>query len=234
MDLSGGDATFYAHLFGWRPTGDALFTVDGQVVAGRCPLRRPGWHVHVVAGDVPAACRSVERHGGEVVTAPDRSALGTLAMVADPAGATFVIREPGTRAEVSQRPGAFSWAELCTPDPGSAKSFYRAVFGWDAVGVPLRTPAGEVDYTVFVAGGAEVAGVLPAEGAFWPAGVPYWLAYVEVRDTGATAVRVAELGGEVLVEPVEVPRIGRIGVFAGRGGELFGAIQLPDQPSTSV
>jgi predicted enzyme related to lactoylglutathione lyase len=180
-----------------------------------------------VVDDVAAACRAVERHGGEIVVAPGPSALGTLAMVADPASATFVVREPGTHADVLHRPPAFSWAELCTRDTGSARTFYRAVFGWDTVDVPMSMPAGEIGYTVFVAGRAELAGLLPAQGAFWPADPPGWLAYIAVADADATAARVVELGGEVLAEPFDVPRIGRIGLFTGRDGEMFAAMQLP-------
>jgi predicted enzyme related to lactoylglutathione lyase len=226
MDLSGGDPRFYHDLLGWEP-GIGVFTVDGRVVAGRCSPGRPGWNVHTVVDDVAAACELARRHGGEVVLAPGPSALGRCAVVADPAGATFVVRELGTRAEVLHRPGAFSWAELCTPDAAAARSFYPAVFGWDAVAVLVAMPAGEVAYTVFVAGGAELAGLLPAEGAFGPSGLPCWLAYVEVADADATAERVAGLGGAVLAEPFDVPRIGRIGLFAGRDGEMFAAMQPP-------
>lgn len=227
MDLSGGDATFYRDLFGWRLTGDPVFTVDGRVVAGRGSPGRPGWNVHTVVDDVAAACGATRRHGGDVLVEPGPSALGTLAMVADPTGAALVVREPGAQAEVLHRPRAFSWAELCTPDAGSARPFYRAVFGWDTVDVQMSMPAGAIGYTVFVAGGAEVAGLLPADGAFWAAGLPCWLAYIEVTDADGTAARVAGLGGEVLVEPFDVPRIGRIGLFAGRTGEAFGVMQMP-------
>ena len=227
MDLSGGDPAFYRDLFGWQPTGAGVFTMDGQVVAGHAAPGRPGWNLHAVVDDVPAACHAAGQHGGEVLAAPGPSALGTLAMLADPTGAGFVVREPGPRAELLHRPMAFSWAELCTPDAGPAISFYRALFGWDTVDVPMSMPAGEVDYTVFVAGGAEMAGLLPAKAAFGPAEPPYWLAYVEVADADATAARVTGLGGEVLAGPFDVPRIGRIALFAGRGGETFAVMRLP-------
>jgi predicted enzyme related to lactoylglutathione lyase len=215
MDLSQGDVTFYRDLLGWEP-GSGVFTVDGKVVAGHGAPGPPGWNLHAVVDDVAAVCGRVEELGGEVV-------LGSpaVATLADPTGAVFVVREEGPRAELLHKPMTFSWAELCTPDVGAAKSFYRALFGWDTVEVSMSMPSGPVDYTVFLAGTAEAAGLLPAEGA------PCWLAYVEAVDADAVAADVVRLGGEVLAEPFDVPRIGRIAVLAGRSGETFAVMEMP-------
>lgn len=221
MDLSGGDVTFYRDLLGWAPAGAGVFTVDGRIVAGHGAPGRPGWNLHAVVDDVAAACKAAVELGGEV--AHGSSALGVLT---DPAGAGFVVREPGRRAELTHEPMAFSWAELCTRDTGSARSFYRALFGWDTTDVSLSMPAGPVDYTVFLAGSAEAAGLLPAEGAFGPVEPPYWLAYVEAADADKVAAHAEDLGGAVLVEPFDVPRIGRIALLAGRSGETFAIMQL--------
>jgi predicted enzyme related to lactoylglutathione lyase len=147
-------------------------------------------------------------------------------VLTDPTGAGFVVREPGRRAELLHRPMAFSWAELRTRDAGSARSFYRALFGWDTTDVSLSMPSGPVDYTVFLAGSAEVAGLLPADGAFGPVEPPHWLAYVEVADADEIAAHAEELGGAVLVEPFDVPRIGRIALLAGRSGEMFAIMRM--------
>lgn len=221
MDLSGGDATFYRDLLGWEPVDDGVFTVDGQVVAGHGAAGGPGWHLHAVVDDVVATCAAAEQHGGTVVTAP-----GSSALVTDPAGAAFVVRE-GRKADLVNKPMAFSWAELCTPDFDGARSFYSAVFGWSMVDIAMEMPTGTVDYTVFLAGTVEAAGLMPAEGAFGTATPPYWLAYVEAADTDKLAAHAAELGGTVVVEPFDVPRIGRIALLAGRSGETFAVMQLP-------
>jgi uncharacterized protein len=223
MDLSGGDVTFYRDLLGWQ-SADGVFTVDGQVVAGHGAPGRPGWNLHAVVDDVTVARKAAEELGGEVVLASEES----MATLTDPAGATFVVREPGRQADLLHKPGVFSWAELCTPDPESARTFYRGLFGWDMVDVQLAMPAGTVDYTVFLAGEAEAAGLLPAEGRFGPAEPPYWLAYVETEDADAIAARTVELGGAVVVEPFDVPRIGRIALLAGRSGEKFAVMRMPD------
>lgn len=230
MDLSEGDTAFYRALFGWRPAGSGVFTMDGRVVAGYAAPGRAGWNLHAVVDDVGAACRRAEELGGSVLAGPGPSTLGALAMLADPAGAAFVVREPGRRADLLHQPMAFSWAELCTPDAGSARSFYGALFNWSTVDVLLWMPAGRVDYTVFLAGAAEVAGLLPAGGAFGPAEPPYWLAYVDAADADLVAARAAELGGTVLAEPFDVPRIGRIALLAGPCGEPFAIMQQPHAP----
>lgn len=223
MDLSGGDLTFYRDLLGWQPADDGVFTVDDQVVAGHGAPGRPGWNLHAVVDDVAAACSTAEQHGGTVVTASGSSAPAVLA---DPAGATFVVRH-GRKVDLVNKPMAFSWAELCTPDAAGARSFYSAVFGWNMVDIAMAMPTGTVDYTVFVSGAVEAAGLMPAEGAFGPAAPPYWLAYVEAADTDKLAAHAVELGGAVVVEPFDVPRIGRIALLAGRSGETFALMQLP-------
>jgi predicted enzyme related to lactoylglutathione lyase len=221
MQLTGGDSSFYHELLGWRPTGE-VFTVDGQVVAGRSAGGAARWDVHAVVEDVPAACAAATRLGGAVL-----SAEGDTAVLADPAGARFVVRSDGRRAEILHRPSAFSWAELCTDDVPGAKAFYCGLFGWSTVDGVLAMPAGEVDYPVFLAGEAEAAGLLPAGGAFGPVPPRYWLCYVEVRDAELVAAQVIALGGAVLAELFDVPKIGRIGLFAGRTGELFAVMQMP-------
>lgn len=221
MDLSGGDVTFYRDLLGWQPETD-VFTVDGQVVAGHGAPGQPGWNLHAVVDDVTVACKAAEELGGEVVHAAE-----SLAVLADPAGATFVVRAPGRKAELLHKPMLFSWAELCTPDAESAKTFYRALFGWDTVDIPMAMPAGTVGYTVFMTGTDEAGGLLPAEGSFGPATPPYWLAYVEAGDADVLAARTADLGGTVVVEPFDVPRIGRIALLAGRSGETFAVMRMP-------
>lgn len=196
MDLADGDVTFYTDLFGWRADG-RVFTVDGQVVAGHGAPGPPGWNLHAV---------SATGRPAEVVT--------------DPAGATFVVRGRGPTADLLHRPHAFSWAELCTPDPAAAVAFYRATFGWDTVDITMELPSGPVGYTVFLSAGEEAAGLMPAARA-------RWLAYVETEDADADAERAADLGGTVLVAPFDVPGIGRITVLAGRSGEELALMQMP-------
>jgi predicted enzyme related to lactoylglutathione lyase len=225
MDLSEGDLSFYRDVFGWAATEDA-FTVDGQVVAGHgapaIPGSGPRWSLHVQVDDVDRVCA-----GADVLVGPADSAMGRTAVIADPAGASFVVRAPGRQAEFLQKPMALTWAELCTKDLAAAKSFYSGLFGWAAVDITMVMPAGQVDYAVFMAGEAEVAGVLPAEGAFVPAEPPYWLPYLQVLDADAIVARTLDHGGAVPVAPFDIPRIGRVALLAGRSGETVAVMQMP-------
>lgn len=226
MDLSEGDLTFYRDVFGWTPVDDGTFTVDGQVVAGHgapgVPGAGPRWSLHVQVDDVDKVCANAD-----VLVEPVAAAMGRTAVVADPAGAAFVVREPGRQAELLHKPMAFSWAELCTKDTAAARSFYSGLFGWTVVDGAMSMPSGQVPYAVFMAGEAELGGMLPAEGAFAPAEPPYWLPYVQVADADAVAVRTEQAAGSVPVAPFDIPRIGRVAVLAGRTGETLAIMQMP-------
>jgi len=227
MDLHGADPDFYTALFGWKTDDTGLFTVDSRLVAGHGAPGRPGWNLHAAVDDVTATCQLAEELGGAVDTGPARSAIGDVATLVDPTGAAFVVGEPTPGREPVRGPMAFTWGELCTPEPRAARSFYSALFDWEPVDISMTMPSGAVGYTVFTHGVAEACGVLPAEAAFGPARPPYWLAYVEVDDTDTVAAHAEALGGAVLVEPFEVPRIGRIALLAGRGGEQFALMRMP-------
>ncbi len=220
MDLSAGDPAFYTDLFGWTLGADGVFTRGDRAVAGYgAPLppgSPPGWTVHLPAPDPAGTVGRVRAAGGRVEPAPaDRPVV-----VADPAGARFAVRAP-------DRPAGPCWAELCTPDVAAARAFYAGVFGWDPRTVPMALPAGEVTYTVFCRDGEEMAGLMPLGGPFPPAGPARWLAYVEVPDCAAAARSAADAGGAVPVPPLDIPRIGRVAILAGRTGETFAVIELP-------
>ena len=55
--------------------------------------------------------------------------------------------------------GLFSWADLASPDPASAKDFYSGLFGWHAEDV--TDPEGNYIYTMFSIDGKNVAGMGP-------------------------------------------------------------------------
>ena len=231
IDLSAGDPAFYTGLFGWTLGSDGLFARDGRVVAGYGapvpPDHGPSWTAHLFVDDLERAAAHVTAGGGRVELPPGDTPLGRMAVVTDPGGARFAVREAGRRAELVRQPGALSWTELCTPDVAAARAFYVDQFGWDPVATTMALPAGEVPYTVFCRGGAEVAGLMPTGGPFPPPPAARWLAYVEVADCDATAQRTGDLGGGVPVPPLDIPRIGRVAMLTGRSGESFAVIQMP-------
>jgi uncharacterized protein len=123
--------------------------------------------------------------------------------------------------------GTFCWADLGTSDAAAAKSFYMAVFGWEAV----DAEAGEAGvYTTFKLEGQDVAALYEIGEEDRAALTPHWSSYVSVADVDALAGRVRELGGEVLAEPFDVEQAGRMAVVRDPTGALLHLWQAREQP----
>ena len=119
--------------------------------------------------------------------------------------------------------GAFSWNELMTTDVESAKEFYGKLFNWQ-----LEQAPGDMPYTMAKAGGQEVAGLMtmPPEAAGMP---PAWGGYVTVDDVQASAKQVEALGGKVLLEPRDIPKVGRFCVISDPQGAVLSLITYFDE-----
>jgi len=53
---------------------------------------------------------------------------------------------------------------------------------------------------------------------------PHWQPYVAVDNVDGTVARARELGASVLVEPMDVPQVGRIAVLTDPQSATFGII----------
>jgi predicted enzyme related to lactoylglutathione lyase len=115
--------------------------------------------------------------------------------------------------------GAFSWMELMTTDVAPAKRFYHQLFGWEMETYPM---AG-MEYDVVKVAGQAKGGIMrmPPQADEMP---PAWGIYVTVDDVDATAKKVAELGGKVLMGPQEIPEVGRFCVIQDPQGAVISAI----------
>ena len=122
--------------------------------------------------------------------------------------------------------GSIWWTELMTSDAAGARRFYAEAIGWSpnvvAMGDMSQSPAdGEEGYTVFMLGDTAVCGAMKMEGARFEGVPPHWFTYVAVDDVDATVRKVAELGGEVLREPYDVPQVGRIAIIRDPQGAVL-------------
>ena len=117
------------------------------------------------------------------------------------------------------QPGAFSWCELLTSDPDAAKTFYHGVFGWTL----KDGEVGNTPYTVIEVDGHEIGGIapLPPNAPDMP---PSWGTYVTVEDVDQTIQKVQELGGKVLMPPLEVPTVGRFALIQDPQGAMLAII----------
>ncbi len=114
--------------------------------------------------------------------------------------------------------GKFIWYELMTSDQDAAIDFYGEVVGWTA------SDAGQKDmsYTILSAGGQGVGGILQLTDSMREGGArPVWLGYVAVADTNAKAREIAAAGGTILMEPGDIPNVGRFALAADPGGAPF-------------
>ena len=116
----------------------------------------------------------------------------------------------------------FVWHELMSTDPKQSEDFYQQVAG---VKVTLMGDEPEA-YRMLLVGGQPVGGMAgprpDQEG--WPSGGPeaHWIAYLGTDDVDAAARKAQELGGEVLLPPVDVPGMGRATVLRDPQGAAFG------------
>lgn len=116
--------------------------------------------------------------------------------------------------------GVPAWVERLSTDVEAARRFYAGIFGWDYAGpgpIPGDPPGA---YFVAQLRGRDVAGVgtLPAaaQGA-----APSWSTHVAVASADGAAATAQAAGGQVVVEPFDVPPAGRLAVLSDPSGVPF-------------
>ena len=124
-----------------------------------------------------------------------------------------------------EQDATFVWNELVTRDSAKAGAFFAELVGWTAETVDMPTGA----YTLFKKDGAPVAGMLDMRQHDIPDAVPpHWMAYIRVPDVDASAARVAELGGTIVVPPMDIPTVGRFCVIADPTGAHVSLITMAE------
>lgn len=241
VDLGSPDpaasAAFYGALFGWTceegppdAGGYRMCLLDGRPAAGIGPSQgepgeHPWWTTYVSVADVEATTSLVAANGGSVLVPPmGVLTFGRMAVCTDPAGATFSLWQPLEHigAHVVNEPGALCWNELTTRHLDGAVAFYSAVFGWGA----KRSDAGGGAYVEWQLDDASVGGALQMGEEFPPEVPDHWMVYFAVGDCGDAARTVRELGGDVSVEPFDIPDVGRAAVVNDPHGAVFTVIEL--------
>ncbi len=251
---------FYSGLFGWdcqdamppgSPTKYFIARIRGGDVAaiGSVPEGAPPtamWNTYVWVQSADETASKVRDAGGAMLMEPfDVMDAGRMAVFADLEGAAFCVwhakRHKG--AQIVNEDGSLTFNGLNTRDPGAAKSFYGAVFGWRTLemggGNEAWTLPGYGDYLErdrpnirqeMAAVGAP-AGFEDVVASLNPIpedehGVPaHWSVTFSVDDVDATARRAAELGGRVVVAPFDAPWV-RTTVIADPQGATFTATKF--------
>jgi uncharacterized protein len=235
VDLGTNDAAgakaFYGGLFGWEfqdgATGEqgtySTCRLDGRAVAGLYDqAERPGWGSYIDVEDADQATARARELGAEVLVEPfDTPGGGRVATVRDPAGAAVSLSQPGDRfgAELVNQDGTWTWNELVSADLAAGRDFYVELFGWSAEDAPGPFPRTTFTLGDLLVGGGHAPG--PQEDP-----TPRWSVAFWVPDADRAAATAEELGGTVLLPPMDIP-VGRFTIVADPQGAVFTAAAVP-------
>ena len=114
--------------------------------------------------------------------------------------------------------GTPCWIDYGASEIDAAKDFYGRLFGWEFTG-------GDPDYGGYLnatRNGEQAAGLGPLMN---PGDSPGWTTYFATDDAAATAARIREAGGTVVVEPMEVGPMGTMVIALDPQGNPFGLWQ---------
>jgi predicted enzyme related to lactoylglutathione lyase len=143
-----------------------------------------------------------------------------MGVIRDSVGSFVAIWQPGQHigAELVNQSNTFGWNELAASDLAGARDFYQAVFGWG-----LDAAASSDNAALFTVDGRMVCGAHSAgEGEF-----PAWSVWFGVDDCDASAAKVTELGGSIMMPPTDMD-FGRGSVVADPQGAVFGIAAVTD------
>jgi predicted enzyme related to lactoylglutathione lyase len=118
-------------------------------------------------------------------------------------------------------PGAPCWIDLMTSDTAKARQFYGDLFGWEFEAGDQETYGG---YITARKNGKTVAGIMQKQED--QAAMPdAWSTYLRSDDAAATAAAVTANGGQVYLEPMDVPEQGHMAFFGDATGAAIGVWQ---------
>ena len=119
--------------------------------------------------------------------------------------------------------GTICWTELGSQDLEAAKKFYTELLGWKL----SESQAAGMNYTEIVVGDKHIGGMYQITEETGGKDRPSnWMSYVAVDDVDTSAKRTEELGGKVIVPPMDIPNVGRFCVINDPTGAAISLIKL--------
>jgi uncharacterized protein len=219
----------------------------GSIAEGAPPMAT--WNTYVWVDSADEAASKVRDAGGAVAVEPfDVMEFGRMAVFTDPEGAAFCVWQAGDHkgARVVNEAGSLNFNGLNTRDVAGAKSFYGSVFGWQTLALPggfeMWTLPGYGDYLerdnpdlrkmVEESGGPKgfedvVASINPI-GEDQPDTPAHWNVTFAVDDADATAAKAADLGGTVIVPPLDAPWVRMTVISDPQGATLIASKFVPE------
>lgn len=132
----------------------------------------------------------------------------------------------------SYKQGTPSWLDLSTTDVAGAKAFYSALFGWQYQDNPMGD--GQF-YSMALIDGSSAAALYAQQTEEAEMGLPpHWKVYITVDDVEATASKVTELGGTLIMEPFDVFEAGRMCIVQDPSGAVIQFWQAKTQIGAEV
>jgi uncharacterized protein len=204
------------------------------------------WNTYVWVDSADETAAKARDAGGQVLMQPfDVMDAGRMAVLADPEGAVICIwqAKESKGAQVVNEHGSVNFNGLNTRDAEGAQAFYGAVFGWGTLdlgpGGAMWTLSGYGDHLEELSPGTreqmasmgapsgfeDVVAALTPIGDDQPDVPPHWSITFGVDDADAIAARAEELGGTLVVPPMDAPWV-RMTVIRDPQGATFIANQF--------
>ena len=110
------------------------------------------------------------------------------------------------------------WAELGSMNIASSKAFYRGLFGWDIVDMPIP----EGTYSMLTIADDDIGAMYQIPDEMAKNGeTTQWTIYFAVENLDASLVDITGSGGTVIIGPHEVGEAGRMAVIKDPEGARF-------------
>jgi uncharacterized protein len=246
MPAGSGGKYFIARLRG----GDVAAV--GSQPEGRPPMAT--WNTYVWVESADEAASRVLDAGGQVVMEPfDVMDFGRMAVFTDPEGAGFCVWQAREQkgARIVNEHGTLNFNGLNTREAERAKSFYGSVFGWETLslgdGAEMWRLPGYGDFleqtdpglrkrmadTGAPEGFEEVVATLNPIGDEPPDVPAHWSVTFGVNDADETADRAAELGGQVVLPPLDAPWVRMTIISDPQGATLIASQFVPENKDLS-
>jgi predicted enzyme related to lactoylglutathione lyase len=229
---------FYAKVVGWNyqdyPMQDFTYRMIAHgenQLGGIMPLKEEEetpshWISYLTVPDVDATVKKAEELGGKSCVPPtDIPEMGRFAVVNDPQGGFFSPFTPSHEMKIPEGLGTVAWRELITTEPDKARDFYSKLIGWQ----PENMEIGSDKYTMFKVGDESVAGMVDKAIPEGEDVRPYWIPYFLVESVDEACKTAQENGGQLQVEPTDIPDIGRFAILTDPQGATFAVYSPPGE-----
>jgi len=109
----------------------------------------------------------------------------------------------------------FVWHEIYSANSDAIIDFYTKALDFGTMEMPM----GEMGtYKMLTRGGQPVCGVQGTEGTHMEMMPPHWSTYISVDDVDARLALCVDLGATIMVEPMDVPTVGRMALIKDPNG----------------